>query len=125
MKCATSAWSRWMVCRPPFQVRPGCGLDTTAGGYFLTVDGQGKTNFTGSLPQVFSCMVVLGTGGCGYEHQLQSLRGAIANPPVNVENRGFVRDDARLGIVILSDEDFKPITFMKRLGCNAIHCCTL
>ena len=91
--------------RGRFLVRPGCGLDVAAGGSFLTVDRQGKTNFTGSLPQVFSCLATLGSSGCGYEHQLQALRGAIANPPVNIENRDFVRQDARLGIVILSDED--------------------
>jgi hypothetical protein len=91
--------------RGRFQVRPGCGLDPVVGGAFLSVDGQGKSNFTGSLPQVFSCLAILGTSGCGYEHQLQALRGAIANPPINIENRGFVRTGARLGIVILSDED--------------------
>jgi hypothetical protein len=91
--------------RGRFQVRPACGLDPAVGGSFLTVDGQGKTNFMGSLPEVFSCLALLGTAGCGYEHQLQSLRAAIADPPVNSENRGFVRADARLGIVILSDED--------------------
>ena len=91
--------------RGRFLVRPGCGLDPAVGGAFLTVDGQGRTNFSGSLPQVFSCLAALGSKGCGYEHQLQSLRAAIANPPMNPENRGFVRTDARLGIVILSDED--------------------
>jgi hypothetical protein len=91
--------------RGRFQVKPGCGLDPVVGGAFLTVDGQGRTNFTGSLSEVFSCLAVLGSAGCGYEHQLQALRAAIASPPINIENRGFVRAGARLGIVILSDED--------------------
>jgi hypothetical protein len=91
--------------RGRFRVQPGCGLDLAVGGAFLIVDGQGRTNFTGSLSQVFSCLALLGTSGCGYQHQLQALRGAIADPPVNSENRGFVRADARLGIVILSAED--------------------
>ena len=54
-------------------------------------------------------MASLGTEGCGFEHQLQSLRAALAasDPASNlaVSNRGFLREDAFLGIVILSDED--------------------
>jgi hypothetical protein len=91
--------------RGKFQVKPGCGLDPASGGYWLTTGSGVQNNFTGNLPTVFSCMAELGTSGCGYEHQLQAIRGALANPPVNVENRGFLRNDAYLGIVILSDED--------------------
>ena len=55
-------------------------------------------------------MASLGTTGCGYEHQLQSLRAALAastNPMFGLspQNRNFIRKDAFLGIVILSDED--------------------
>ena len=90
--------------RGRLQVKAGCGLDP-ATAHFLAVDGQGNSNFVGQLQTVFSCLADLGTSGCGYEHQLQALRAAVANPPVNVENRGFLRQDARFGIVILSDED--------------------
>jgi hypothetical protein len=86
-------------------VKPGCGLDPATNGFWLATGSGVTNNFTGSLTNVFSCMADLGIGGCGYEHQLQSIRGALANPPVNVENRDFLRDGAYLGIVILSDED--------------------
>ncbi len=76
--------------RGRLQVKPGCGLDP-ATAHFLAADGKGSSNFAGQLETAFSCLADLGTGGCGYEHQLQALRAAVANPPVNVENRGFVR----------------------------------
>jgi hypothetical protein len=92
-----------------FQAKAGCGLDTTKSGYFLTMDSKGAQNFTGTLPEVFSCMAKLGNEGCGFEHQLQSMRAALAasETPSSLApgNRGFLRKDAFLGIVILSDED--------------------
>ena len=92
-----------------FQAKAGCGLDASKNGFFLTVDGKGAKNFTGDLSTVFSCLASLGNEGCGFEHQLQSLRAALAasDPTSNiaVSNRGFLRKDAFLGIVILSDED--------------------
>jgi hypothetical protein len=95
--------------RGAFLVRPSCGLDSAKKGFWLTVDGKGNKNFDGELPNVFSCMASLGTMGCGYEHQLQSLRASLAaSDPmssISPQNRGFLRKDAFLGIVILSDED--------------------
>ena len=92
-----------------FQVRPGCGLDPATRGAFLTIDDRGGRNFEGDLPTVFSCLATLGTQGCGYEHPLASLRAALAaseNPSsLTRQNQGFLRKDAYLGIVILSDED--------------------
>jgi hypothetical protein len=42
-------------------------------------------------------------GGCGFEHQLQSARVALQD--TTPENKGFLRPNAHLAIVILSDED--------------------
>jgi hypothetical protein len=89
--------------RGVFQVKPGCGLDVNTSRW-LSIDAMGVPNFQGDLPTVFGCMAALGTNGCGYEHQLQSLRAAFAEN-VAMENRGFLRPQAYLGIVILSDED--------------------
>jgi hypothetical protein len=95
--------------RGQFQVRPGCGLDPAQNGTFVAIDGAGNKNFQGELSTVFSCLASLGTGGCGYEHPLQSLRAALAasDPTSGIApaNRNFLRKDAFLGIVILSDED--------------------
>jgi hypothetical protein len=95
--------------RGRFQVRPECGIDTTKTGYFLTVDAAGKTNFEDKgglpkLPELFQCMAFLGDNGCGYEHSLLSLYFAL-DGKTNPENAGFLRDDAYLGVVMLSDED--------------------
>ncbi len=88
--------------RGRFQVRPGCGLNP--GSNYLSVQANGtKSNFTGTLEDVFSCMAKLGVDGCGYKHPLQSIRAALAD--VNPENAGFLRPDALLAIVILTDED--------------------
>ena len=42
-----------------------------------------------------------GGGGCGFEQPLHALRRGLLHPA----NQGFVRADAHLGIVILTDED--------------------
>jgi hypothetical protein len=82
-----------------FRTGNNCGLSD--GATFLTIDKQGNKNFTGTLPDVFGCVATVGTGGCGYEHQLQSLRTALYRP----EQQNFLRPDAHLGIVLITDED--------------------
>jgi len=50
----------------------------------------------------------VGTGGCGFEHQLASVRAALdgcdttCKQPANVN---FLRKDAYLAVIILTDED--------------------
>jgi len=93
------------TCRPlgdagKFLVKPGCGLDA---GTFLTADARGNKNFTGELGTVLGCLTRLGTMGCNQEHQLQSIRAALSD--VNAENRGFLRPEAHLAIILLTDED--------------------
>jgi hypothetical protein len=85
-----------------FRFRPGCGLPE-GGSTFLTIDSQGGQNFAGSLVDGFACLANLGIGGCGFEHQLQSMRVALS--PYNPEIAAFLRPDARLAIVMVSDED--------------------
>jgi hypothetical protein len=87
------------------QVKGGCGFDpATAQARFLAIDSRGNSNFTGDLSTVFGCMANVGKSGCGYEHHLQAIRGALSST-LNPENRGFLRPDAHLGIIILADED--------------------
>jgi hypothetical protein len=89
--------------RGRLMVKPGCGLDPAVA-RFLSIDAKGNKNFTGDLNSVFACLAALGTNGCGYEHQLQAVRAALADN-VNPENRGFLRRDAILGIILVTDED--------------------
>ncbi|MBT8495670.1 MAG: thrombospondin type 3 repeat-containing protein, partial [Deltaproteobacteria bacterium] len=68
-------------------------------------DGTGgrATNYDGAqtLEETFACIAELGINGCGFEQPLESLRLALANP----DNLGFLRDDALLAVVIVTDED--------------------
>lgn len=62
------------------------------------------TNYSGGdLAQVFSCMAQLGINGCGFEQPLESMR--LALDPNTAANSGFIRPDAFLAIIIISDED--------------------
>lgn len=55
----------------------------------------------GSLGAAFSDYADIGVGGCGFEQHFQSVIDAI-NPATNP---GFIRDDAYLAIIFLTDED--------------------
>jgi hypothetical protein len=89
-----------------FLHRAGCGLNM--GANFLTASADGSiNNFTGDLASVFGCLALLGDKGCGFEHQLESVRQALlkASNPMDQDNGGFLRDDAYLSIVMLTNED--------------------
>ncbi|HEY2899542.1 MAG TPA: vWA domain-containing protein [Polyangia bacterium] len=76
-------------------------------GSFIS-SGPDGNNFDGAIEDVFSCIAELGFSGCGFEHQLASLRRALGGDPtapMPAENAGFLRADARLGVVIITDED--------------------
>jgi hypothetical protein len=86
-----------------YQARPACGVN--AGANFLVSAANGTVNnFQGDLSTVFSCIANLGDRGCGYEHQLQATRVALYEA-VTPENKGFLRDNALLAIVLITDED--------------------
>lgn len=48
-----------------------------------------------------ACLTSLGTNGCGYEQPLQSMAVGL-NKPSQVD---FVRDEAMLAVIVVSDED--------------------
>ncbi len=54
-----------------------------------------------NMPSTFACAADVGTSGPGIEMQLRAAQ--LAAMPAT--NPGFLRDDALLGIVILTDED--------------------
>ncbi|MBK9035134.1 MAG: hypothetical protein IPL61_28365 [Myxococcales bacterium] len=64
-------------------------------------DGTRARNYTGDLSSQFSCMAQLGTAGCGFEQPLESMRRALSPG----KNPGFLRPNALLGVIIISDED--------------------
>ena len=71
---------------------------------------DGKTNVPGSNPdavarvkQAFQCISEIGLQGCGFEQTMQAARKAL-DPTLNV-NPGFLRKDAMLAVIFISDED--------------------
>jgi len=81
---------------------PGCTPPT--GRYISDVvspDGRVR-NYTGTLEDTFSCIATLGPFGCGFEQHLGSLKKALIDNPVNA---GFLRENALLAIIFISDED--------------------
>ena len=59
-------------------------------------------NYEGPLEDQLACMAQLGTAGCEFEQPLESMRRALSN---QVENAGFLRDDAVLAVIFVGDED--------------------
>jgi hypothetical protein len=94
---------------------PGCpaaavGFTLPAGQHFISVI-NGVPNYapaTLDISDVFSCIANLGDQGCGFEHQIQSVvraLGADPNFPLPDKNAGFLRQDAYLVILMLTNED--------------------
>jgi hypothetical protein len=84
-------------------VQPACAGITLDGGLpFIDYDARtGTSNVVGGdVETAFSCMATTGEFGCGFEHQLESTYVALTGA-----NPGFVRDDAMLVVVLLTDED--------------------
>lgn len=84
--------------------RPNCGLTDPKASYIVSLNQGTQNNFMGDISTVFACLAKLGEDGCGQEHQLQAVRvGLYEN--VTPENKGFLRPNAYLGIILLTDED--------------------
>lgn len=127
------------VCRPGgdrgvFQTLAGCGLEPGSR-FAIWADGGRQTNFGGDLARVFACLVRIGSAGCAFEHHLQAARLAL-DEAATPENRGFLRPDAHLGIVLLSDDDdcsadpsnhlfdnFQPMEWSGTFCARAGHMC--
>ncbi|TAK22836.1 MAG: hypothetical protein EPO40_27855 [Myxococcaceae bacterium] len=94
----------------PAGSRPArCTTDPNQYPSFLTFDAD-STNADG-FREDFVCNAFLSTQGCGLEQQLESAYRALVvrNPREQAgntdANAGFVRPDAVLGIVVISDEE--------------------
>ena len=85
-----------------------CTSTTLAPGATYISDVDGVANFTDPIALVFQCIGLLGASGCGFEQPLASIDRALGadglGPPPS-QNAGFLRPDAYLGIVMLTNED--------------------
>ncbi len=89
-----------------FQHLAGCGLAPSQSFVKASTSGA-SNNFTGTLASVVGCLTQLGDSGCGFEHQLESTRQALikSSRTDDPDNAGFLRDDAYLAIIMLTNED--------------------
>ncbi|MEO5769104.1 MAG: hypothetical protein ABIS92_12205, partial [Polyangia bacterium] len=93
-----------------FQHSAACTQLNPGERFLSDIAGPGGTrvqNFTGSdITPVFSCIANLGDKGCGFEHQFAAAQFALERTfRAGDENAGFLRDDAYLAVVMLTNED--------------------
>jgi hypothetical protein len=62
------------------------------------------TNYSGDLPSAFMSLASVGASGCGFEAPLMAIERAL-DGTTNPQNTGFLRYNADLMIIILTDED--------------------
>ena len=88
-----------------FQMRGAADCGAKADAKWLEFTKNRPVNFTGEISQVFGCLAVnVGVEGCGFEHQLAALEWAFYLGD-NKSQLDFLRPEAYLGIVLLTDED--------------------
>ena len=99
----------------PISGLPGCdsggslhvgGAVLENGGRFLRdVAGPSgrERNYTGTLRETFAKMALVGDDGCGYEQPFAAARSALSGYQFGAQ--GFLRDDALLLVVFVTDED--------------------
>lgn len=68
--------------------------------------GNGVTNLEGvGVGDALRCMLPQGVAGCGFEQPLEAVARAIeGSRSVGHPNYGFLRDDAHLAIILVTDE---------------------
>jgi len=67
--------------------------------------GPNHTNVTDDLGQVIRCMMPMGINGCGFEQPLESMHLAVLRSQDTLSaNYGFIREDAHLVVVFVTDE---------------------
>lgn len=93
---------------------PGmCPDVSTSGGPFLAFQGNQDPTAFG---RKFGCVAQLGSGGCGFEQQLEAPLKALTPSTANTSffegaghgdqaNQGFVREDSLLAVILVTDED--------------------
>ena len=90
-----------------YTARGACTATNLMAGATYISNVGGTPNYTGNLTNVFSCIAALGENGCGFEQQLRAIVRALGadGRPAPAENQGFLRPDAYLFIVMLTNED--------------------
>ena len=116
-----------------FQQGPGgaghgsCTMLHAGQTYLASGDGSpgSDPNYDGDIRDAFKCMALLGDRGCGFESQFESVYYALykAAQPNDPDNGGFLRDDAMLAVVMVTNEDdcsVAPQSLLLDPGVNAV-----
>ncbi|HND28447.1 MAG TPA: lamin tail domain-containing protein [Myxococcota bacterium] len=74
-------------------------------GYTLNNHDLYLTRATEGAAEIFSENVAQGTGGVGIEMGFESVHKALIDPDFAPLNAGFVREDANLSVIMVSDEE--------------------
>jgi hypothetical protein len=99
--CSTSGDEGSLQSQPR---SPDCqGPDGAFIRHVVEPSGNISRNYEGELGDAFSCIARLGTDGCGFEQPLESMYRALDG--TNPKNAGFLREDAYLLVVFITDED--------------------
>jgi len=90
-----------------YTARGTCTATNLQAGATFISNIAGTANYTGNIADVFSCIAALGSTGCGFEHQFAAILRALGadGRPAPAENQGFLRPDAYLAIIMLTNED--------------------
>jgi hypothetical protein len=93
-----------------FTINGDCPVMPFSGGArFITLseaNGMRVANYGDvSLAQAFACLARLGEKGCGFEHPFAAVKHALDPALAPPENLGFLRREASLAVIMISNED--------------------
>jgi hypothetical protein len=85
-----------------------CATAKLNAGQMYLSNVNGNANYSGDIADAFSCIAALGQAGCGFEHVFGSVLralGADGNGGSPPENAGFLRPEAWLAVILITNED--------------------
>jgi hypothetical protein len=91
-----------------YTARGTCASSGLQAGATYISNIAGVANYTGNAADVFACIAALGSTGCGFEHQFAAITRALGvdgRGAAPAENQDFLRPDAYLAIIMLTNED--------------------
>jgi hypothetical protein len=105
----TTGVSKQWTLPPPLDFIPA-GEQSGEDGAFLTGDGcsmprRWLERTDANVSQAFSCVAAVGVDGPSDEMPLEALRLSLTDRVADGTNAGFLRDDALLAVVLLTDEN--------------------
>jgi hypothetical protein len=85
-----------------------CATGSLKAGQTYISNINGNANYNGDIADAFSCIAALGQNGCGFEHVFGSVLrslGADGHGGAPPENAGFLRPEAWLAVILITNED--------------------